>query len=217
MAFRQRRAERASWSTLTVNGSAEMGDDSRTLRYSTNRFKNATKCSAFLMFPGMASLRRSSGRTFLGILAEHRAKFFLYKPGLVMNASSSEVSAVDSCRPSTSFAYSSCSLAASVFLILKANIFVNRHENDIENTHSSIFSLNFTTLREAESSIGLVRSMLKDSMHTLSARNCSKVKYLYKRSYQYCGLHRRPRLHLLRVLLKLVLQLWGQADSETSR
>jgi hypothetical protein len=50
-----------------------------------------------------------------------RAKGYLcsYEPGLVMKASSSEASAVDSCSPSTSFAYSFCSLAASVILILK--------------------------------------------------------------------------------------------------
>jgi hypothetical protein len=32
-------------------------------KYSTNLFRKATKCSAFRMFPGMASLSRSSGST----------------------------------------------------------------------------------------------------------------------------------------------------------
>jgi hypothetical protein len=35
----------------------------RTLRYSTNRFMNATKCSAFRMLPGIASWIRSSLNT----------------------------------------------------------------------------------------------------------------------------------------------------------
>ena len=35
----------------------------RVFRYSTKRFRNATKCSAFLIFPGTASFKRSSGST----------------------------------------------------------------------------------------------------------------------------------------------------------
>lgn len=38
-------------------------DVKRTFMYSTNRFRKATKCSAFLIFPGMASLIISSLKT----------------------------------------------------------------------------------------------------------------------------------------------------------
>lgn len=34
-----------------------------TFKYSTKRFKKATKCSAFLILPGIASFKRSSGST----------------------------------------------------------------------------------------------------------------------------------------------------------
>ena len=34
-----------------------------TFKYSTNRLRKATKCSARLMFPGTASLSKSSGNT----------------------------------------------------------------------------------------------------------------------------------------------------------
>jgi hypothetical protein len=34
-----------------------------TFKYSMKRFRKATKCSAFLMLPGIASFSRSSGRT----------------------------------------------------------------------------------------------------------------------------------------------------------
>jgi hypothetical protein len=47
-----------------------------------------------------------------------------------MNASSSDCSSMPSCRPSTSFAYSSCSLEASVFLILKI-VSADRGEHSI--------------------------------------------------------------------------------------
>jgi hypothetical protein len=82
--------------------SANKIDDGRgqTFRYSTKRAKKAVKCSALRMLPGTASLRMSSGRI-----------------GLDMNASSSRAVSA-SCSPSTSFRYSSCSLLASVRLIL---------------------------------------------------------------------------------------------------
>ena len=87
-----------------------------------------------------------------------------YLPGLDTKASSA-LSA--SCRPSTSLAYSSWSFEASVFLILLAD----QHSGNILKTkgaHSSILSPSRITLRAAESSIGRVRSMLRDSMQTLS-------------------------------------------------
>ena len=43
-------------------------------------------------------------------------------------------------------------------------------DDDEELLYSSIFSPSLTTLRAAESSIGLVRSMLNDSIQTLSVR-----------------------------------------------
>ena len=42
--------------------------------------------------------------------------------------------------------------------------------SDLELTYSSILSANLATLLEAESNIGLVRSMLRDSMQTLSVK-----------------------------------------------
>ena len=36
--------------------------DVRTLRYSTNRFKKVTKCSALRILPGTASCSKSSGK-----------------------------------------------------------------------------------------------------------------------------------------------------------
>jgi len=45
-----------------------------TFKYSMKRFKNATKCSAFLMLPGMASFSRSSGRTSWNKLLEWTPK-----------------------------------------------------------------------------------------------------------------------------------------------
>lgn len=49
-----------------LNGDVSPEDDVdviNTFKYSMKRFKKATKCSAFLMLPGMASFSRSSGRT----------------------------------------------------------------------------------------------------------------------------------------------------------
>lgn len=88
-----------------------------TLMYSTKRFKNATKCSAFLILPGIASLSRSFGRTTRHCQMRTQTRFENVR-GLPMNPSVSFWSDIDSCRPSTSLAYSSCSFAASVVLIL---------------------------------------------------------------------------------------------------
>ncbi|KAG9954627.1 DNA repair helicase, partial [Aureobasidium melanogenum] len=71
----------------------------RVLRYSTKRLRKATKCSALRMFPGTASLSRSSGSA-----------------GFLMKAPSSFASSA-SRRPCTSFAYSFCNFAASVVFI----------------------------------------------------------------------------------------------------
>ena len=89
-----------------------------TFRYSTNRFKNATKCSAFRMFPGIASFKRSSGNTENMRLLQ-RSKVMFDVHGLLIKPSVSLPSDIDSCRPSTSLAYSSCSLAASFVLTLR--------------------------------------------------------------------------------------------------
>jgi len=90
----------------------------QTLMYSTNRFRKAMKCSAFLILPGIASFSRSSGST-ISIRCELNAygvaKFI---QGFPINSSVSFWSMRDSCNPSTSFAYSSCSLATSLVLIL---------------------------------------------------------------------------------------------------
>jgi hypothetical protein len=87
--------------------------------------------------------------------------------GFVMKASSSIESSVASCSPATSFAYSSCNFAASVFLILPQDKYMAAQR---EAAYSSIFSPSLPTLRAAESNIGRVRSILNDSMQTLSQR-----------------------------------------------
>ena len=61
----------------------------RVLKYSTNRRKNATKCSARRMLPGIASCSKSSGKT-----------------GFAINDSASR-SSLCCCNPSTSRRYSS--------------------------------------------------------------------------------------------------------------
>lgn len=66
------------------------------------------------------------------------------------------------CSPATSFSYSSCSFCASVFLILaSARVSVTW-------TYSSILSPILFTLLAADSSIGLVKSIERDSIQTLS-------------------------------------------------
>jgi hypothetical protein len=50
-------------STARVNTVHCEWEGEPTLRYSTKRFKKATKCSAFRMFPGIASFNKSSGKT----------------------------------------------------------------------------------------------------------------------------------------------------------
>lgn len=102
-----------------------------TFRYSTNLFKNATKCSALLMLPGTASLSKSSGRT-----------------GLAMKESSLPSSTPRS--PSTNFWYSFCNFVAS--LDFKSTILFSR----------------FCAPRAARRRESSVKSMLRDSMHTLS-------------------------------------------------
>jgi hypothetical protein len=90
-----------------------------TFMYSTKRFRNATKCSAFRMLPGIASLIISSDST----TPTHQPRADGQGegedvPGFAMISSSSRAS-LASCSPATSFAYSSCSLPASVRLILR--------------------------------------------------------------------------------------------------
>lgn len=124
-----------------------------TFKYSTNLAKKAVKCSARLILPGTASFRISSGRT-----------------GFESHCSSSLATSC-SCKPCTSFWYSSCSLVASVFLILMRKCIpsvLTCFQCGQCRTHSSIFSVNVCTLLAAASSMGLVRSTLKDSIQTLS-------------------------------------------------
>jgi len=137
----------------------------RTFKYSTSLFRKATKCSAFLILPGMASCSRSSGST--GKTSGMTFGIWNLVPGAPMKVSVSLWSVTDSCKPSTSLAYSSCNLAASVVFIL-CGYRLSNESTRTWTTYSSIFSESFATLLPAESSIGLVRSMLKDSMHTLS-------------------------------------------------
>ena len=63
-------------SSVISDGNTVDRKKKKTFKYSTKRFKNATKCSAFLIFPGIASLRRSSGRTNsdmgLAVVCRHR-------------------------------------------------------------------------------------------------------------------------------------------------
>lgn len=69
--FRRRRgglafgSEGRRQSDELAKGDGRRKEGRRTLRYSMNRFKNATKCSAFRMFPGIASWIRSSERTII--------------------------------------------------------------------------------------------------------------------------------------------------------
>ena len=95
-----------------------------------------------------------------------------HPPGFVINASSSSAA---SCRPSTNFAYSSCSLDASVRLILVAlgQSVVDEYVRQV--IYSSILSPNRVTLLAAESNIGRVRSILSDSIQTLSRRYGSAI------------------------------------------
>lgn len=141
-----------------------------TFRYSTNLLKNATKCSAFLIFPGIASLRRSSGSTRRKFASSSSSRFFIkfrsrptrichetIRIGLVLDA---VLKAFDKLR---------------IFILKFRNIFgFNPGWNQLciiylnFTTYSSISWLSFCTLLEAESSIGRVKSMLSDSIHTLS-------------------------------------------------
>lgn len=138
----------------------------RTLRYSTKRLRKAMKCSAFLMFPGIASLSRSSGRTKCLLIIGVRELFSYIITGV---------------RHECIFRRFLCRVLQALnqlcILILElgsigrldpCKIHVITLYNIKRSTHSSIFSPSLVTLREAESSIGRVRSMLRDSMQTLS-------------------------------------------------
>jgi hypothetical protein len=161
--FLQQRAKHAFGSNNGCVSPRDDVDEIDTFKYSMKRFKNATKCSAFRMLPGIASFNRSSGRTWNHQPLEVSVRKGTL-PGFDMKVSLS--SSMASWRPSTSFEYSSCSFAASVILILRESSHgVNVSE---KNTYSSILSPSFPTLRAAESSMGRVRSMLKDSIQTLS-------------------------------------------------
>lgn len=90
-----------------------------------------------------------------------------------MKASSARASSA-SWRPSTSFAYSSWSFAASVTLILQQ--MSQKAVSYRTCAHSSILSPSLVTLLAAESNIGLVISILRDSIQTLSYFQISDVR-----------------------------------------
>ena len=146
-----------------------------TLRYSMNRLRNATKCSALRMFPGTASSSMSLDNTanFSTLFCSNCS------PGLAIISSSSRASFA-CCKPDTSFSYSFCNLSESVFLILN-QINLSRMLVVTLNTHSSILSPILLTLLAAESNIGLVKSTDSDSMHTLSAQVLSQFFVRRKR------------------------------------
>jgi hypothetical protein len=176
----------------------------------------------------MASFSRSSGRTsevryqLSGPSAVETGTVYGI-PGLVINESSSGCSSVVSCKPSTSLAYSSCSLEASVFLILCTLSRKIGGITCIYGTYSSIFSPNLTTLLAAESSMGRVRSILRDSMHTLSmidiqisVRNGCGIGDV-RTTHRYYVLHQKRRWRLWTSLLRPVLRPWDRADSGKNR
>ena len=74
-------------------------------------------------------------------------------------------------------------------------------------THSSIFSPSFPTLRAAESSIGRVRSILRDSIHTLSVRISLVNQYRLPVPNLCYALRQIRRSHLSTSLLKLAQRL----------
>lgn len=55
-----------------------------TLRYSTNRRRNATKCSARLIFPGTTSWRMSSGNTDDNNVSIAFVNYTVILPGLAI-------------------------------------------------------------------------------------------------------------------------------------
>lgn len=140
-------------------------------------------------------------------------------PGFAITSSSS-LDSFASCSPATSCAYSSCNLPASVRLILP-----HKHQHPClcsatdEGTYSSIFSESLTTLRAAESSIGLVRSIDSDSRHTLSARRISlEIGDMGRgETYRCYGLRQRRRYCPCSFPWIPGLRSWGRGGSGRSR
>lgn len=92
----------------------------------------------------------------------------------------------------------------------------------MKNAYSSIFSLSLPTLRAAESSMGRVRSILSDSIQTLSESRCTMrcclvCLYTSLYIYRYCGLHQRRQWRLWTFPWKPVPPLWGRGGNEKSR
>ena len=128
----------------------------RVLRYSINLLRKVTKCSARRMFPGTASLSRSSGRT-----------------GFEINCSSS-LACSASLSPSTSFEYSFWSLSASVLFIswifrsrLLAPLVALRSESSVMSmlsdsmqTLSILWASSKTTIQSFESSLDTLSAIL---------------------------------------------------------
>jgi len=140
------------------------------------RRKNAMKCSAFRMLPGIASSTISLDKTARELTVPATLDSL---PGLASMSSSSRCS-LASCRPATSFSYSFCSFSASVRLILPIS------KTSVGSDYwadSSILSPILLTLRAADSSIGLVRSTDSDSMQTLSGSELTCELYAESRTY----------------------------------
>lgn len=149
----------------------EMVQLNPTFRYSTKRFRKATKCSAFRMFPGIASLSRSSGSTYRtdGALVDGeratrkrptRTRHECILIGLLVGS-----------VLETFHKLRILLLQFRCIGLFDSRVSLSRLRYGMERgANSSIFSPSLVTLRAAESSMGLVRSMLRDSMQTLSIR-----------------------------------------------
>ena len=136
-----------------------------TFKYSTNRFKNATKCSAFRIFPGIASFNRSSGNTEPIRLCDTKLRWtYMDYPWSRRYHYHYLTSTLADLRR----AWHIHLVTWQHRLFWPYMSWKNAPMTTLKKTCSSILSDSLTTLRPAASSIGLVRSMLNDSMQTLS-------------------------------------------------
>lgn len=149
----------------------------RTFRYSMNRFKKATKCSAFRMFPGIASWIRSSDNTVMREGRRSQSRFNTREANEAHQDSQADRPPQHPLRhPEDPPPVSHTHLEASERPFPSSCLSPvgnksqprSRRVKKGEGTHSSIFSPNLVTLFPAASSIGLVRSTDNDSMQTLS-------------------------------------------------
>ena len=158
-----------TWSTrirvwITVSNRIAIQSMKGTFRYSTNRFKNATKCSAFRIFPGIASFKRSSGNTETIRLCYTKLRSTYMDYPLSYRYHYHLTSILADLRR----AWHIHPVAWQHHLSWLCVSWTNTPMITLKKTCSSILSDSLTTLRPAASSIGLVRSMLNDSMQTLS-------------------------------------------------